>query len=357
MTILRPKHPWPAYFPQLSRHYFGLAEAPAHPKPTPRWILDQWSAFERWYDWHSHGGPRPRGVWTVVPSWASVGDPGFSPWVLAREKAAHDHISHKTPSGFPSFPTVHSKTKGRGGLHCYVAANAGGGFDRVVQLAKEHNLWVGLLVHELDRAPIPTYDTWAQLRALKQAGVTAVATGWVESGYDLRAQAKAAAYWSQGFDEYMINAEASWAWTGPTSPGFARMGEFAPMLRDELGADMPLSLSCMWGQVTWLKPLLQAGLSTVRPQCYLNQFDHMVPGPWLNDKLGAIGRLEQAQGDLPSGLPASWVEATYGRYGDFYQPLATWTAQDQAALAAGMKARSAWSAEHCDEADAAWLAR
>jgi hypothetical protein len=248
---------------------------------------------------------------------------------------------------------VPSKSKGRNGLYfyTYVNASAAGGEAGVIALAKKYDLWVALLVHELGRAPEPSYDTDAQRRRLQSEGITVVASGWVDSTYDLNLQAEAAAHYSQGYDEYMLNAEASWAYVpGQPTDGFAAMGAFAPLLRQKLGPAMPISLSCMWGQVTWLRPLLQAGLSAVRPQCYLNQWGHMNPAD-------AMMHLAQDQGDLPGGIEPGMVEATYGKYGEFMQPLSTWTAQDDAAVAKGMKARSVWAGEFCDPNDYAWVAR
>jgi hypothetical protein len=357
LSAIEKKYPW---FYEMTRYRFGLRgdDRPDSAElgfPVPSRLpvkqygdlYAEWDKFKLWEPWYydqGHKPPRPKGLWgrqpngTNVPDWA---------WRIGKEKARHDHAANPHPfppaPHNPAFTLIPSKTKNKPGMYYYTYVNSIA--DPVAHCA-QNKLWAALLVHELARAPEPSYDTQEQRKALQAAGVTVIASGWVESGYNLEAQAEAAARFSAGFDEYMLNAEASWAYVpGQPTTGFDAMGKFAPLLRSALGPKMPISLSCMWGQVTWLRPLLEAGLSCVRPQCYMNQWQHMVPGPWVGDPLGAVGRLGLPQNDLPAGLPAHMVDPTYGTYGSFFLDARNNVPFHRAAQQAGAGSGSIWAAE------------
>lgn len=334
-------------------HVFGLGPRPPYPAHLTvhdyAWFFDEKERARVWRLWLKAGRPAPR------PSilWRNAAGKAVSPtWAGRLNRALDAHAQPAptpapTPQPPPQFKLVPSKTTGRNGLYFYDYPNANIPESRLIELCRQHNLWIALLVHELDRAPIPDFNADATRRRYQAAGVTVVATGWLDSGVDLAAQAAAAARFSQGYDEYMGNMEASWKWEAGAD-AFNRMSTFAPMLRRELGPTMPLSVSCEWGQVSAWRPLLEAGLSAIRPQCYLDEWGHMAPAE-------AIVRARWAQSDLPGGVPASVkVEPTYGQQRASSPPLSTWSSYDDQA---GRPARSVWNARHCREADVAWIAR
>lgn len=65
----------PLQFEAATRARYGLAPRPPRsvvPSITRRdygYVLDRWAAFDRWKAWRDVGGPRPAGVWRVVPKW------------------------------------------------------------------------------------------------------------------------------------------------------------------------------------------------------------------------------------------------------------------------------------------------
>lgn len=369
MSLTTPKQPWPVWLPAVTRLHFGIPAT--KPPGTPKirkdgWVdLLVWQPFERWNAWIDAGkpAPRPKDVWVKVPSWASTGEPDFSPWKLRGERYRQAHSSNPPPKPKPpgptatpaKWPTVKSETAGRNGLYFY---NWPGrlGEARIITLAQQLNLWVAILVNELDRtpmrndAPIPDGELAGIRDRLKAADVTAVATGWADPGYDLDAQAHAIGRLARGWDEYMLNIEAAWAWQGsPATAGFLTSERLAPKVRDQLGPDAPLSVCIDWGNAIHFRPWLQAGTSTFRVQCYLNEWPHKTPK-------GALDLLRWPQADLPDGVPAGMGEIVYGRYGSGATdaPLALWTPQDDEA---GRPPRSSWAAEFNDEPDIAWIAR
>lgn len=246
------------------------------------------------------------------------------------------------PSGFPTVP---SQTVGRNGLYFYNLWDVG----KAIYYAKQYGFWVAILVNETartpmrDGAPLSKSYIFDQRDRFKQAGVPVIASGWATPD-NLDAQAAFIGEMAQGFDEYMLNIEADWAYP---APGFSVNDVFAPKVRAALGPAMPLSLCIDWGNPVHFTPWLNAGCSAVRVQCYLEQYPHKNPAD-------ALVKLKQAQHDLPNGVPDGMGEIVYGKYGDFRKPLSSWTAQDDAA---GKPPRSVWAAEFCDDADAAWLAR
>lgn len=334
---MAPPKPLPAWFVPLTRYKYGLLPAqPAHPKPSPAWVLEQWHQFDLWNAWRSHGGKRPP-VWTTVPTWA---------WNLRAE------LLKKPPPPPPpppsKWPTVQSKTAGKNGLYYYNLWNV----DEAIAQAKAHGLWIAILVNETDMTPqregarIPEGEIFAIRDRIKGAGVTCVATGWAEPFGDLHAQAQFIGHMAQGFDEYGLNIEVGWAYESGIA-AFSKSDEFAPLLRSALGPNMPLSICPDWGNNIHWKPWIQVGLSAVRVQCYLNEWAHKSP------KTG-MALLGRDQADLPGGIPVLMREVVYGKYGAHNQPLSTWTAYDDEA---GQPPRAVWAAEYADAADAAWLAR
>jgi len=293
------------------------------------------------------------------PGWQRAKTANPDPVVFATTKIAiaakamEDAAQKLTPS---AWPTVASKTRGKNGLYFYNWPGALGEAE-VIRLAKQHGLWVAILVNETDHTPmrsgqyIPEAEIFGIRDRIKAAGVTVVASGWADPSVDLDRQAATIGRMSQGFDEYLLNIEAAWAWThnpaADPTPGFLASAAFAPKVRAALGPNMPLSISIDWGNAIHFKPWLEAGASAVRVQSYLNQWTHKTP-------LRALELLGQAQGDLPQGVPPSMREVTYGKYGAWQQPLTSFSALDDEA---GRPPRSVWAAEFCDAADISWLAR
>lgn len=246
------------------------------------------------------------------------------------------------------WPTVPSKTVGRNGLYYYNLTDVG----TAISLARQYNLWIGVLVNETDLTParddgrLPESYIFGLRDQIKGAGVTCVATGWAEPFGDLDAQAQFIAHMSQGFDEYLLNIEAGWAWEAGLE-AFQKSDYFAPKLRAALGPQMPLSVCQDWGNNIHWKPWLEAGMSAARTQCYCGEWPHKTP-------VTGLALLGRDQGDLPGGVPVSMREIVYGKYRMNPQPLSAWTGLDDEA---GKPPRSVWAAEFADGADCAWLAR
>jgi hypothetical protein len=322
----------PDWFYPLTRRKYGLT--PTRPK-APRiiaggqyqWVLDEWARFDKWTKWKTSGGPRPAGIWRAVPTWA---------WKLRAERAKQVHVDIVIEPGSWPFKAVPSKTAGRCGLYFYTYDNKPMDDATLISLCKQHNLWVALLTWELDRDPVPKYNTEAVRQRLQGQGITVVSSGWVEAEFDHQAQAVAAAQHSVGYDEVLINAEASW---GYPAPGFSAMGSFAPKLRTAIGPNMPLSVSCLWGQQTWWKPLLEAGMSVVRPQPYMNEWPHQ-------DVAECVARCGWSQSDLKGGIPAHMVEPTLGTYGAHLMSMTDYAGRVAAAIQLGARACSTWAAEN-----------
>lgn len=74
-------------FELASKARFGLIPRPPRavvPSITKRdygYVLTRWANFSAWRAWRDVGGPRPAGVWRVVPKWD---DPEFTPWTLLK---------------------------------------------------------------------------------------------------------------------------------------------------------------------------------------------------------------------------------------------------------------------------------
>lgn len=345
--------PLPAWFWPWTMHRFGLGSRPPYPKHITtreyQWVLDEWERARIWMLWVKAGRPAPR-----PPSlWRNKDGKAISPpWAvkLNRLLATTSHpVPPPTGTTPPpdKFKPVLSDTVGRSGLYFYDYPNSNIDEQRIIELCLQFDLWVALLVHELARAPEPDFNANETRKRYQARGVTVVATGWLDSNYDLDAQADAAHRFSQGYDEYMGNMEATWKWEYGQA-AFDKMELMAPKLRAALGPTMPLSVSCEWGQVSKWRPLLEAGLSAIRPQCYMDEWPHMSPKE-------AIVRAHWAQGDLPNGIPASChVEPTYGQQRATSPPLSNWTGYDDEI---GKPAKSVWNARHCREADVVWIAR
>jgi len=64
-----------AQFEAATKGRYGLTPRPPKsvvPSITRRdyaYVLARWAAFDRWHAWRDVGGPRPAGVWKVVPKW------------------------------------------------------------------------------------------------------------------------------------------------------------------------------------------------------------------------------------------------------------------------------------------------
>ena len=263
-------------------------------------------------------------------------------------KDDHDAVNPKPPEPTPEFPTVPSRSVGKNGLYFYNLYDVQG----AINFAKANNLWVAILVNECEFTPqregsrLPESYIFGLRDQLKAAGVLTIASGWAEPYGDLDAQAQFIGHMAQGFDEYLLNIEAAWAYEAGAD-AFGRSDIFAPKVRAALGPNMPLSLSCDWGNNIHWKPWLDVGASAVRVQCYTNEWPHKNPKE-------AIELLGRDQHDLVGGVPASMREVTYGKYGAYLQPLSQWTSLDDQA---GKPPRSVWAAEFADSADASWLAR
>ena len=266
-----------------------------------------------------------------------------------------------TPGPIPTpnpFPTVKSPTAGRNGIYYYNATP-----DILAShlpLLKQHNMWCAILVNETDLTPyrngarLSNSYLFAMRDQIKSHGVTAVATGWAEPFGNLDSQAAKIGEMSQGFDEYMLNIEAAWVYeAGPDA--FARSDIFAPKVRAAIG-NQPLSVCPDWGNNVHWHPWLMAGMSAVRWQCYLNEWEHKTPLRCIYGKPDNF--MQRGQHDLPAGIPQAIAsEICYGKYTPGTpknRPLSTWTAYDDQA---GKPARSCWAGEFCDTADIQWLAR
>jgi hypothetical protein len=344
--------PLPAWFAPWTLHRFGLGPRPPYPKHITKevqWVLDEWERARVWMLWVKAGRPSPR----PAILWRNKTGEAISPsWAVKLRRALDEHKPHPDPPPIQPTPVDHfklvpSKTVGRSGLYFYDYPNSNIDEARIIQLCKEHNLWIALLVHELGRAPQPDFNADETRKRYQAQGITVVATGWLDSNYDLDAQADAAHRLSQGYDEYMGNMEATWKWEYGQD-AFNKMDTMAPELRSALGPNMPLSVSCEWGQVSKWRPLLEAGLSAIRPQCYMDEWPHMSPKE-------AIIRARWGQGDLPNGISSTCkVEPTYGQQRATSPPLSTWTAYDDEI---SRPAKSVWNARHCQEPDVLWLTR
>jgi hypothetical protein len=349
----------PAWFVPWTWHRFGLGPRPAFPTHITtheyKWVLDEWQRFITWEAWVVAGRPGQR------PDilWRNASGRAISPtWATRLFRILHPVNPPPPPPPPPpptsTFPMVPSKTRGRNGLYFYNLQN----IEAVARYALQHNLWVGLLVNETNFTPWqdgrrPKEAVWAEARALKNAGVTVVATGWAEPFGDLEAQAAFIGEMYHGggdlYDEYMLNIEAGWVFEAGYE-AFSKSDVFAPKLRAHLGPNVPLSLCPDWGNNIHWRPYLEAGMSAVRWQCYLNEWPHKSP-------LRAIGELsDRAQHDLPNGIPKN-VErgVVYGKYPAHNQPLNSWTAQDDEA---GQPPRSVWPGEFAlDDPDILWISR
>ena len=346
--------PLPKWFWPWTLHRFGLGARPPFPAHITtreyKWVLDEWERYRVWDLWIKAGrpAPRPEILWrngrgsAVSPTWA------VKLRALLASNAAHPIPPPIVPTPpVEHFKVVPSKTVGRSGLYFYDYPNSNIDEGTIIRLCKEHNLWIALLVHELARAPEPDFNANATRQRYQSQGITVVATGWLDSNYDLDSQAAAAGHYSQGYDEYMGNMEATWKWEYGQA-AFSKMNVMAPLLRAALGPEMPLSVSCEWGQVSKWRPLLEVGLSAIRPQCYMDEWPHMSPKE-------AIIRAHWTQGDLPNGIPSTCkVEPTYGQQRASSPGLSAWTAYDDEI---GRPPKSVWNARHCREADVQWLAR
>lgn len=252
------------------------------------------------------------------------------------------------PVSISPWPTVPSPTRGKNGLYYYTLTDVAA----AIRLAKAHGLWIAILVNETDQTPmregqrIPESEIFAARDAIQNAGVTCVATGWAEPFGNLDSQAQFIGHMAQGFDEYGLNIEFAWTYEAGV-PAFSQSDVFAPKVRAALGPRMPLSLCPDWGNNIHWRPWLEAGMSAVRVQCYLNEWPNKTPRSGM-DLLG------RDQHDLPGGVPVPMREVVYGKYGAHLQPLPTWTQQDNEA---GQPPRSVWAAEFADDVDAAWIAR
>lgn len=321
----------PDWFVPLSIYKFTGGTKPKAPRIVKggplQWVLDEWEKFALWNKWKNEGGPRPKGIWAKVPDWA---------WRVRRELGRTNHVKMEIEAPTSAWPTVPAQTAGRCGLYFYTYDNKPMSDGELIQLCHQHNLWVALLTWELDRRPNPAYDTETTRQRLQAAGITVVSSGWVEAGFDHDAQARAAAQFSQGYDEVLINAEASWSYP---APGFSAMGSFAPKLRQAIGPRMPLSVSCLWGQQSWWRPLLEAGMAIVRPQPYMNEWPHQ-------DVAESVVRCGWDQNDLKGGVPAKMVEPTLGNYGAHLMSVDEYEPRVRAALALGAPAVSTWAAEY-----------
>jgi hypothetical protein len=353
----------PAWFEPLMCRSFGLGPRPANaPRPAPAWFVLEKQRFGTWLHWLQAGKPNPRPeiLWRNPQTNRPI-SPGWAKDVRLRLQDAGKIPPYPPPGPVPPpipykppLPTVKAPTVGKNGLYFYNLRDISG----TIRRCKQYGLYAALLVNETDLTPMqdgrrPKADIWAEARALKNAGVTTVATGWAEPFGDLEAQAQFIADMFHGgggglYDEYMLNIEFPWVVQAGQEAWF-RSDVFAPLLRQKLGKDVPLTICCDWGnEIHWL-PWLQAGVAAIREQCYLNEWGHKTPA----DAVGRI--LNQGQHDLPNGIPKGIArEVVYGKYGGHEQPLSNWSSFDDAA---GRPARSAWAGEFCDDADCAWLAR
>ena len=346
----------PSWFMPLMRRSFGIGPRPPDaPRPAPKWFLDEKNRFIVWIHWLAAGRPTPRPsiLWrnaegkAISPKWA--GD--LRKALIAAGKLPGDDPPVPTP--IPPKPVVvpkpPSKTAGKNGLYYYNAT-----IDQGIAMAKAHGLsYIAILVNETNLTPYrdgrrPEGDIFAERDRIKNAGLLAIATGWAEPFGDLEAQAQFIGHMAQGFDEYMLNIEAGWTFDAGID-AFLKSDVFAPRLRHYLGPDMPLSICPDWGNNIHWKPYIDAGLSAIRVQCYMNEWPHKDP------KRGLGELLDRPQHDLPNGVPKGISrEACYGKYAAHNDALSNWSAQDDAA---GRPPRTVWAAEFCTDPDAAWLSR
>jgi hypothetical protein len=77
----------PDQYKALTRYRFGLRKTrpPGVPRLGPvngpyAYVYARWAMFVPWRSWRDRGGPRPPGVWKVVPRWD-----GWTPWDLLKE--------------------------------------------------------------------------------------------------------------------------------------------------------------------------------------------------------------------------------------------------------------------------------
>lgn len=92
-----------AQFQRVTRARYGLAPRPPKsevPSITRRdyaYVLDRWAAFDRFKAWRDRGGPRPAGVWKIVPRWD-----GWTPWDLLKEIRAKWPLEKVEPHPVPA---------------------------------------------------------------------------------------------------------------------------------------------------------------------------------------------------------------------------------------------------------------
>jgi hypothetical protein len=199
------------------------------------------------------------------------------------------------------------------GLYFYSAANTPGGVDRIITNARRYGFtWVAFLTHEGPAIVGPLYNPPGWRERLQAAGLKVCASGWL-TGSNEAAEARAAADSSAGFDCYIANAEAAFAFDGGD---FYASDRFVAAFR-QLTA-IPGRVSIMWGQAAHFRPWLANGFREVMPQAYANQWPHMHP-------CQSVALAGRPQHDLPDGVPAAQVEPTLGFYwgatADLYLPL------------------------------------
>lgn len=165
-----PRKPWKPWFKQVSLWANGLlAHRPVAPRPAPDWAVAQLQGFGRWEAYLLAGKPtpRPKDVWTHVPSWSTEDDPGWSPWKLYELK----HPSHPAPHQ-PFNPATLARPPFVGaGL--YVAEEVGNPdvFEGLLRYCADPRLkWVAM---------IPYYWTDGMVAALQQRCPHVEPTPWL----------------------------------------------------------------------------------------------------------------------------------------------------------------------------------
>lgn len=327
---MTPSKTLPTWFVPLMEYSQGVrAVKPPHPQPAPQYFLLEKKKFENWMKWVDAGRPqpRPRTFWKSPPAWT---------WVIrkailkTRPQQQLAHAYSPTDSRLP--------TKGRKGLYFYNEINAPG---FILDAVRQHNWWVALLVHEKGNIVEGLHNHQSVRDDLQKAGITVVASGWIE-GDDPETETSVAALASIGFNEYMANAENPFFGYSSGGAAFARSSAWAPRFRSK--TNIPISLSVEWGEAIHLKPWLEIekGL-VVRPQCYMNQFAHMTPA-------SAVNLLGMPQADS-SGLRPDQVEPTLGKWGGYDVPISFYFDAWQQAKLAGAVACNVWGGEFMDGAD------